>query len=203
MSNSTNEFQALWQAGNISANAHATRVIQQVREPKRESVRAQVATILILSLVIVILLLFFHYLSPVEEVLSLVGKWSMIGSLLIRIMAEVIGISLARKVDFFDSAAVFVHASRRLVRYRTGVHKGLVVAVFALYSIGYYLLFPEWTLYFSTGILWLLGVSYVFIIAMVLYLFILPGMKREKAALVELERLAEQLDVTSSSVGDA
>ena len=194
MSDPTNEFQNLWQAGNTSSTPHDTSVIQHVRGPKQEIIQAQVATILILSLVIAVLLFFFHYLSPVQEPLSLVGKWFMIGSLLVRILAELIGISLARKVDFFDAATAFVKASRRLIRFRAGVHQVLVFATFAVYSMGYYLIFPEWINYFSIGMLWLLGISYVLIITIVLYLFIWPGMKQEKEALVKLENLVEEME---------
>ncbi|MFK8056014.1 MAG: hypothetical protein AB8F78_07845 [Saprospiraceae bacterium] len=198
MSNPTNEFHELWQAGDEgdAMNGEQVRlnIMQRARDPKQESIQAQVLTIVILSIVVLVLLLFFHYLSPVEEQLSIIGKWLMIGSMLLRIAAELIGLSLARKIDFFESAAMFVQESRRLVGFRAGVHQNLVIISFALYSIGYYMLMPEWITYFSSAVIWLLCISFPVIMTVVIVLFIWPGMKREKVALLELEKLAEALE---------
>ena len=197
MSTPTNEFQNLWQTNSdnpTTSNTLQETILQQAKSPQQESARAQAFTLLVLTTVVVILLLFFHYLSPVEQTLSIVGKWFMIGSLLIRIVAEAVGLIYARKVDFFASASNFVKQSRRLVKYRAGIHHHFVVATFVVYSLGYYMIIPEWSLYFSKPMIWLLIVSYIIIMALVIMLSIRPGMKRERLALNELEKLAADLE---------
>ncbi len=57
-----------------------------------------------------------------------------------------------------------------------------------------YLLLLEYTRYFTTAVLSLLIVSYAVIMALVWWLGMRPGMRRERGALVELERLVAEAD---------
>ena len=200
------ELQALWQSGRTSTTTNPSaedavvmraHLRQLVRQPQRVSLQQQVATVLILAATAVILALFFRYASPLTDPLSAWGRGLMIGSLLGRIAVEIIGIGLGRRISLFDSAAAFARASRRYVRFRYRVHRYAVIATLALYSLGYYLLMPEYARYFSTQLLWLLIVSYAVIMGLVVWLAIRPGMARERAALAELERVVAQGDAES------
>lgn len=197
MFNPTDEFKTLWGADDgKDSNADNVRqhIMQGVRSPQQRSINAQVGTIVVLASLIIILVVFFKYLSPVETSLSDLGKGLMIGSIIGRIFVEFMGIYLARRIDVFENVATFVQKSKKYVQFRNRVHRYMVIVTFISYSIGYYLLIPEWSNYFSSPMIWLLISSYLVIMVVVFFLAIRPGIRGEKEALRELETLANDLE---------
>ncbi len=193
------DLQALWKSGRATAAVSAStedaaavraRIAQLVRQPQRVSINEQVAAVIILSILLVILVLFFRYVSPLESYWSGMGVGFMLGSTAGRVLIECAGIYYARRISLFDSTADFVRTSWRFLEFRRNqVHRFIVAFTLALYTLGYYLLLPEYALYFSTPVVWLLGVSYPVIMGGIIFLAIRPGMQRERVALNELEAL--------------
>lgn len=154
--------------------------------PLRTSLRAQLSTAAILSGTLAVLLVYFFGLVDLAMATSDWGTALMIGSLASRIAIEVFGAALAWRIDRTASTADFARATERLLAYRTGVHRGVVVVCLAGYTLGYYLLFPEFDASFGTITMWLLGLSYPLIMAVVWRWAILPGLREERVALAAM-----------------
>ena len=77
-------------------------------------------------------------------------------------------------------------------KFRTRVNGLVTIVILVLYTIGFYLLTPEFSLYFSTSILILIDLSYV-LGAVIFTWFIRKTIKKEMRILNEILRIKNDL----------
>ncbi len=184
------EFEALqkqWVATkkNIDTNPNTKAVLAQIGVKKRESLSFHYGTVVILSTTLLVLCLFFYYVAPVQELLSRIGVGLMIGGLIVRIVLEGISISKSIKVAVNTDVLSVTNATIRFYKFRTFLHGTVAPIIVGLYTLGFYMLTPEFSLYFSFWKLVVIDVSYI-IIAAILFVKIRKGIKKELKALEEI-----------------
>lgn len=176
-----------------SGNKDSSHFLKTAKTNHAKSVRAHLGNILVLVLVVVGLTAFFWYLAPLQDTLSHIGIALMIGGLIVRIIIEWISRLKANTIDYSQSSQDSAHLAKSFYQYRKRIHGPVTITIIALYTIGFYLLTPEFSNYFSPVWMWIIDLSYL-VIAIVLFLLIRKGVVREMSDLREIEMLENSLN---------
>ncbi len=188
MSNGLIELKNQWRIAR-SESTHKidmNQLIQLADAAKMAGKRFQWANSLVLISTIIGLCLFFRFLAPLETTLSHFGIALMIGSLTVRVLFEVFSLRQASKIDLSDTSIQHINASVAYLQLRKRIHGPITYSAIALYTIGLFVLNPEFSKYWSIG--WLVSFN-LFYLAMG---FILTRAIRKKI-LGELRELSELL----------
>ncbi|SEL83713.1 hypothetical protein SAMN04487910_3420 [Aquimarina amphilecti] len=190
----SNEFEALqsqWQKSknNIKGNSpNSEEMFSLISKKKSWSTRFHYGNIIILSLVLIGIMSFFYFVAPVQELLSRVGAGFMIGGLFIRILIEFISVSKAKKINMVDDALQTTNDTIAFYNFRKKIHGPITIGIIVLYTLGFYMITPEFSLYFETWQMVLIDISYI-IGAIIPYLAVRKNIKKEINVLLEIIEL--------------
>lgn len=181
MSNHFSELENAWKQDKKNlqeSSLDLNTIYEKIRGQKRESFLFYYSTIAILSGTLIGISCFFYFVAPVEQTLSRIGAILMLGGLLIRIIFEIISISKSKKMHVIDNSLESVNNSIAFYQFRKNIHGIVAPIIISLYTIGFYMLTPEFLLYMSTWNVVLFDVSYLFI-AIILFVQIRKGVRKE------------------------
>lgn len=136
--------------------------------------------------------LFFYYLAPVQQTLSRIGAGLMITGLVFRIIIEIISINKAKRINKLDKTLLTVDNTFSFHQFRKTIHQIYSPIIIGLYSIGFYIIFPEFMLYMSTLMIWFIGTSYL-IMGIVLFILIRKGVVDEMQKLTDIMELKKDI----------
>ena len=196
MNNQIENLKALWQESRSTDTGepfNSGRIIAVAKEKIKRTVRMQLTTIFILTLTLAILCAYFIFGVSLQVTVSRIGALLMTGGLAVRILIEICSIRLARKVDLAATARNSNHTALIYHRFRGVVNGPVTVAILLLYSVGFYMLTPAFTVIFPTPLLILIDVSYLFI-ALLFIGFIRNTIKKERRILDQLLQIQEELN---------
>ncbi|WP_298544253.1 hypothetical protein [uncultured Aquimarina sp.] len=194
----SNEFEALqnqWQTDKSSIESRSydmEALLLSIRKKKSWSTRFHYGNILVLSIVLIGITAFFYFVAPVQEVLSRVGVGLMIGGLLMRIIIEIISVSKAKKINVVDDALQTTNDTISFYDFRKTIHGPITIGIIGLYTIGFYMITPEFSLYFETWQLILIDVSYI-IGAIIPFMAVRKNIKKEIKILSEIIELKKKI----------
>ncbi|MEM9896850.1 MAG: hypothetical protein AAF789_10810, partial [Bacteroidota bacterium] len=106
-----------------------------------------------------------------------------IGGLIVRILVEIKSRKDSNRIDFTLPVSEMLEELKSYYSKRLHVHHRITVVILLAYTIGFYLLMPEFSLYLSH--VWLIGFSYI-PAAAVIGFSILSAINREKKELKEI-----------------
>ncbi|WP_299437571.1 hypothetical protein [uncultured Aquimarina sp.] len=193
----SNEFEALqnqWQKdqNNIENPEDNNGLFSSIRKKKSWSTRFHYGNILVLSIVLIGIIVFFHFVAPVRAILSRVGVGLMIGGLFLRIVIEIISVSKAKKINMVDDALQTTNDTITFYNFRKTIHGPVTLGIISLYTIGFYMITPEFSLYFETWQMVLIDVSYI-IGAIIPFIAIRKNIKKEIRILLEIIELKKKM----------
>ena len=151
-----------------------------------------VKNIAILTLTLVGITAFFMYVAPLENTLSHIGISCMLGGLLLRILAECYGIYRSFKMDMSQPALIVNKLYLDFHTHRKKVNGAFTISILLVYTVGFYLLIPEFSNYLSTIAVVLIAVSYL-LSATIFGYFIRKSVRDEKLILNQLLELQQEL----------
>lgn len=198
MKEEMDDLGALWQKtktiNETIANPNLSELIKQAGAKKKSALAAHYGNAAVLTATVLMLVFFFYYLYNFQDVLSNIGITLMIGGLVIRIVIEFFSAWRSRKINVSDTAAHSLQHSIAFYEFRKRIHGPVTIVIFIVYFIGFYMLTPEFSRYFSTGWLIVMDTS-ALVIAAFLAFVIRKGIKQE---LLDLEKMVElQRSLTS------
>lgn len=181
-----------WAAAKASRPAPATGTLEGIRKKVSHSRQAHRANALVLIVTCLVLIWFFRYIAPLQDTLSHVGIMLMIGGLVVRILIEWWSHQRSTRLRFAESTNQAATDVRLFYQWRQRIHGPVTLTILLLYSIGFYMLSPEFSRYFSLPVMVLMDGSYV-VIFIVLFFVIRRGVKQEMEHLRGVMETAEQL----------
>lgn len=189
-----NDIQQLWEQDKTSVKiiSDSSDIIKMAEQKKRSSTRTQLANITVLIVVVFGLLAYFVFVAKFQSTLSHVGEVLMCGSIILRIGIELASIFYAKRIDLSEAALKNNDTIHRYYNFRKKIHNSVTIAIIILYSIGFYLLTPEFASYFTLWLLVLIDLSYI-LAALIFSYFIRSAIVREMKALNEIKRLRKDL----------
>ncbi len=196
MSDQIDNLKNIWndaKSKNYGQSEDTNRIIGIAEKKLKSTIKMQISTIVILLITFVGISAFFIYIARFNRILSLIGTGLMVGGLALRIIIELFSIYLSRKVDLSESALNTNNASLSYVKFRKRINGPVTIVIIILYTIGFYMLTPEFSTYFSTPILVLIDLSYI-VGAVIFTYFVRKTIIKEMLTLNDILRI--QKDIT-------
>lgn len=200
MNNQMDNLKNLWQnsrSNDFGKSTDTCRIIGMAKQKMKSTIRMQLGTILILIITLVTIAAFFFYVAKFNQTISHIGTILMIAGLALRIIIEFFSIYLSSKINLSETALKTNNASFVYHRFRKKINGPVTIAIILIYSLGFYMLTPEFSLYFSTPVLIMIDLSYIFI-AVILIWFVRKTIKKEMNILNEI--LLIQNDINETEV---
>lgn len=191
MKDELDDLKAMWQKVKVSiestANVDTSTLITLGNAKKKSMLVAHYATTLILSLLLIVLIAFFHNIISFQTLLSHFGSNLMMGGIAIRIGIEIFSVFRSRQINISDTAAQSLENSISFYQFRKRIHGPITYLIFGLYFVGFYMLTPEFLQHNSLPMVILMDTS-ALLIAFILIKIISKGIRKE---LQDLEKIVE------------
>lgn len=188
MSNSLDDLKGQWKAAGTASKSSEVSIEEIIRlsqKKMKQTINMHIGNITILALTFIGLSLFFYFLAPLQETLSHVGIALMLGGLALRILIEIKSITKSKKIDLGSTVEKTNRQYLDFYHYRKNIHGKITLSILIAYTIGYYLLMPEFATYFSPVMLIVLIISYIPVF-MIFGYFIRKAIRDEMQYLDEL-----------------
>jgi len=143
-------LQDLWEAdkNNIPTSTKSSKeMISSITSKKQGITQFQYGNIFVLLLTLVVIVTFFIFIAPVQELLSRIGAGIMIIGLIIRIGIEFYSSKQAKKLDVTQNTLQNLNHSIAYLKTRKWIHKELTLSIIIAYTIGLFLIIPEFIKY--------------------------------------------------------
>ncbi len=167
-------------------------VLSLVKAKKKSIVRFQYGNIMVLLITLLGISAFFYYTAPVKEVLSRIGVGLMIGGLLLRIAIELMSIVKSKKMVVIESVLKATERAITYYNFRKRIHGPITITIITLYTIGFFMITPEFSLYFTTWQMVLIDASYI-VAAAIFIPIIHRSIKQEVHTLLEIIELRKKI----------
>ena len=195
MSRDFEELQRNWEKSKKSIESQTGSfdgLYKKIRSREKENYFFYYGTVAILSITLLAISLFFYYIAPVKEILSRMGAGLMILGLLFRIFIEIISIYKAKRINNLDSTLKTAENTINFHRFRKSIHQIVSPIIIVLYTIGFYIITPEFSLHMKLWNIVLYDISYI-VIGIILFIVIRKGVKKEMKKLREIVKLRNEL----------
>lgn len=189
------ELKNLWNKEKSSApqqSLNISQVIEKAEKKKKSTTNHQIGNVLILIVTAILISLFFIYVAHFNRLISHIGSGLMLGSLGIRIVIEFYSIYLSKKIDLSENTFKTNEELIKFFNFRKKIHSPVTIIILILYTIGFYLLTPEFSSYFSLSMMILIDLSYV-LAAFIFCWSIRKAVRKEMRYLNEILRLQRSL----------
>ncbi|HTE27780.1 hypothetical protein [Flavitalea sp.] len=199
MSDELDDLKKLWQdskSNNRDSSADILNTIVIARQQMKRAARLQLTGLFILIIIATGLWAFFSYVARFQQPISIIGAGLMLGGIILRIIIELFSIFLSVNIDLAEPAIKTNNASLTYIRFRKTVNGPITAIILILYTIGFYMLTPEFSLYFTIPVLILIDLSYL-VAAIIFTWFIRNAVKKEMKILKQVLRITNDLRGTN------
>ena len=198
MNNQMDNMKNMWQnsrSNDFSKSTDTDHIIGIAKQKMKSTIRMQIGTILVLIITLVIITVYFFYVANFNQTISHIGTILMIAGLALRIIIEFFSIYLSSKINLSETALKTNNASLVYYRFRKRTNGPVTIAIILIYSLGFYMLTPEFSLYFSTPVLIMIDLSYIFIAAIFIWI-VRKTIKKEMSILNEILLIQNEINET-------
>lgn len=195
MNSNFEELQSNWESSKKNIDICDTNfdgLYAKIKSKEKENYLFYYGTITILFVTLFVISLFFYYTAPVKETLSQIGAGLMVFGLVFRIFIEIISIYKAKQISNLDNTLKTTENSIQFHQFRKTIHKVIAPIIIGLYTIGFYLITPEFSLHMELWNIVLIDISYV-VIAIILFVVIRKGVKKEMQKLTDILKLKKEI----------
>ncbi|MEQ8476776.1 hypothetical protein [Fulvivirga sp.] len=164
MSDILDDFKGQWDAAkkdSAKQTVSAKDLVAAAQQKIRSAVLMHVGNTAVLVVTLIGICLFFVYVAPLQETLSHIGMTLMIGGLVLRILIEFHSIYRSTKIDLSDTAFAVNKSYMSFYTYRKKIHGSVTIGILIAYTVGFYILLPEFGNYFTQAQVILLALSYL------------------------------------------
>jgi hypothetical protein len=168
------------------------QIVSTIERKSKKGLSFHYGNIIILSITLICLFLFFYFGAPVQELLSRIGVGFMMIGILLRIVIEVFSSIKSKRINKLDTALKTTELTLDFYKFRKKIHGAITHIIFVLYLVGFYMISPEFSNYFSLWQMILMDVS-CFVIIAVIYFQMRKGIKNEMNILLEIIELKKEI----------
>jgi len=189
------DLKNMWDSAKESARDHSvdlSAIISLAKKRKTQTVNAHVLNLAILVSALIGISAFFWYVTYFKGLLGQVGSGLMVGGLALRIIIELISFHKSSKIDLSKEALQSNNEALIFYEFRKRIHGPISISIIALYTIGFYMLTPEFSQYFSFEMMALIDISYVVYLIVILWSMI-KGNRKEIESLEVIIQLQSEM----------
>ena len=193
MSTEFEQLQDQWRQAKDSIRVTPSEeLVKQAKSRKKDNLYFHYGNTIILTVVLIMISLFFYYNTPFQDILSWIGVSLMIGGLIIRILLELYSTGRSKRIDYGDPTTETTQNLIRFYEFRKKVHRWPTIIIVGLYTVGFYMLTPEFSRYLSAEAVIIMDISYI-LGAIFLIWQIRKGLKKEINDLRNMVRIRQEL----------
>lgn len=167
-------------------------IIEKAKKNKKSVLYAHYGNMLILTLTLIMITAFFYYVTSFQDLISKIGVVFMIGGLALRILIEWVSSIRSKQMDLTKHANSSMNSLLQFYQFRKKIHGPVTISIVGLYTLGFYMLTPEFSKYIDLHWMVIMDVGYV-IGAIILIIFIRKGIKKEMEELAEIVQMKKEL----------
>ncbi|MBX2878182.1 MAG: hypothetical protein KTR30_39040 [Saprospiraceae bacterium] len=196
MTDKFSELEQAWSDGQqkLAREQPTFADMQQTLEQRKSASRGfQYGTLAILLFTLLSLAAFFIYVAPVKQVLSRIGVFAMLGGLTIRVLLEVVSMIKLKKISTLSNSRENTNNTINFYAFRVKTQRLYSPIIIGIFTLGYYMITPEFLDNLSVNMVLFMDISYVFI-AIVLIYVIRKGVQTELQNLREWTELLQELE---------
>lgn len=195
MNDSFDQMKNMWQLAKTEKSELASEkeMLSVALDAHRKSKKAHRMNIIILSITCVVMAVFLTKILRLSSVISYVGTGLMLGSLVLRIVIEIYSQLKAAKIEYGFNTLHLTEHTIKFYEWRKKVHGTITILIVVLYSIGFYLLTPEFLMMYSKLVVFAIDAGY-FVIAVILFFSIRAGVIKEMNYLKKIILLKSDLN---------
>lgn len=190
------ELKNKWGQAKRAAIANSTPIevlITKARKKRNSVTNFHYGNIVILTLTLIGISLFFIYVAPFQDTISRIGMFFMLGGLTVRIVVECFSTLKSKKIQLVNETVQTTNDALEYYAFRKKVHGAFTITIVAMYSLGFYMLTPEFSRYIAFQWMVLIHISYV-LGAIFLIWQIRKGIRDEMHNLEELIALKKDME---------
>lgn len=179
--------------GSIKPKAVATeQLVEKATRIKKKSLKLQWGNLILLSVTLIGITICWRLFFPFQELLSQVGVALMLGSLLLRVLGEAYSVVTFGERKFTGSASKKLQQDEKYLDLRTKINGALTYSCLTVYSLGFLMLYPEFSLYIPLFYMVLIYGSYMLMVV-IWVLIIRKNVKQETKDLKNVVELRREL----------
>src|SRR5690606_17074290 len=140
------ELKNKWGQAKRAAIANSTPIevlITKARKKRNSVTNFHYGNIVILTLTLIGISLFFIYVAPFQDTISRIGMFFMLGGLAVRIVVECFSTLKSKKIQLVNETVQTTNDALEYYAFRKKVHGAFTITIVAMYSLGFYMLTPE------------------------------------------------------------
>ncbi|HCY00515.1 MAG TPA: hypothetical protein DG754_10285 [Bacteroidales bacterium] len=195
MSSNFEELKSNWENSKKSIGTQTANfddLYKMIKSKERANYFFYYGTITTLFITFIVISFFFYYVAPVRETLSRIGAGLMVLGLLFRILIEIISVYKAKRINNLDSTLKTAENTINFHQFRKSIHQIVSPIIIGLYTIGFYMITPEFSLHMKFSSIVLINISYL-VIGVFLFIVIRKGVKKEMRKLTDIMNLRNEL----------
>jgi hypothetical protein len=195
MNSDFKELQSKWESSKKSMETSTTNfdsLYKKIKSKEKENYFFYYGTITILLTTLIVISLFFYYIAPVREILSRIGAGFMIFGLIFRIFIEIMSIHKAKQINILDATLKTAENTIKFHQFRKTIHQVIAPIIIGLYTVGFYMITPEFSVYMKFWNVVFIDISYV-VIGIILFVIIRKGVKKEMQKLTDIVKLKNEI----------
>jgi hypothetical protein len=170
----------------------ASEQLFHARAQKQAVLAFHYGNIIVLGFVLTGISLFFFFIAPFKGLPGRTGVGLMVGGLFLRIIIEIFSAVKYSRIRLEQDTLTATGKSLQFYQFRRRIHGPVTITIVGLYITGFYLLTPEFSLYFATKWMLAMDIGFVFI-AIVLFVQIRKGVRKEMGILEALSKLQSDI----------
>lgn len=195
MDNDFKDLQNKWQEQKNKLEGNSSnfnQLLTKIENNRKKGLSFHYGNIIILSITLIGLFLFFNFIAPVKELLSRIGVGFMMIGILLRILIEIVSSIKSNKINKLETTLKTTELTIDFYKFRKKIHGPITQIIFILYLVGFYMISPEFSNYFSLWKMILMNVSCFIIIAFI-YIQVRKGIQNEMKILLETIQLKKDI----------
>lgn len=189
------DLQSQWQNHKkdiASPKSNMEALYKKIKAKEKSNYFFYYGTITILTMTLIGISLFFYFVAPVQDTLSIIGVTLMITGLAFRIFIELNSIQKAKRMHTIDNVLAATEHTIAFHQFRKMIHNKVAPTIIILYTVGFYMITPEFSRYIDFWLLVWFNVSYV-IIGIILFFVIRKGVRKEMVKINEIMQLQQEI----------
>jgi hypothetical protein len=189
------ELRKMWNSDKEAVDRQSvdlSNIIVLAKKRKIQTIRTHVLNLSILVTSLLGIAAFFRYVANFQELLGQIGSGLMMGGLALRIVIEIISVYKSFKIDLSREALKTTSEALNFFDFRKKIHGPVSLSLIGLYTIGFYMLTPEFSRFFSIEVMVLIDGFYVAYM-LVLFRLMHRANRKEIKSLEEIIQLQAEM----------
>lgn len=195
MSNEFQDLQSKWKAAkksNDEKQQSTHSMLQEINAKRKSGLRFQYGNLVILGITLLALIVVFVVLFRFKERISQIAISLMIAGIAARVLTEIISVQKSKQIDMGGTALEALQKSESYLSFRKKVHGPVTFWIVAVYTVCYYAILPELSLYFDQRIIIFWAIIYV-VGAVILVSQVRKAIRKELTELKEIVELKKDI----------